>query len=437
MSLHGDARWFGIQELEAFSSWAHGLPGDIFGRMRKGVPVIVAPPLLSLAGPSFSRTVVVALRKDVLEVLDHTEAFSTRTYQFKFNATIGPSVLGENNTALNNVEKPSLRRLMSREDFPLIARQVARLARESIGESSTVAADAASGRRRARLDLASSVAERVPLRLTGAYFGFPGPDEATMLRWAKAIPADLRNLAGEILTHEAAVKAGAEMTAYLAGLVREKRANPPRAGEGGGTILDRMLLPVEQGGPGFVDERVISSTAGMLVGGGETIGIAALNALAELVKRPTQFAGAVAAARADDDRLLTQFVWEALRFSPVHHLLPRYCEADYTLAKGSAHETAIPRHSLVLVSTFSAMFDDAAVDAPDEFRLGRPDEVYLHMGHGQHRCLGDFVSLIAVPQMIKAVLLLKGVRPAPGTEGTSTFIGNGSSASFVIEYDPE
>jgi cytochrome P450 len=437
MSLHKEGRWFGIQELEAFSSWAHGIPRDIFGKMREGAPVVVAPPLLSLAGPSFSRTVVVALRKDVLEVLDHPESFSTRTYQYKFDTTVGRSVLGENNTELNNVEKPSLRRLMPRTDFPLIARQVARLSREAIGESAVVAPDAASGRGRAKLDLASTVAEKVPLRLTGVYFGFPGPDEETMLRWAKAIPADLRNLPGEIFTHEAAVKAGAEMKAYLGDLVRDKRANPSKPGEGEGTILDRMLLPVDQGGPGLIDERVINSTAGMLVGGGETIATAALNSLAELFRRPDELAGAIGAAKADDDALLTQYVWEALRFSPVHHLLPRYCEEDYTLARGTDHETEIPRHSLVLVSTFSAMFDSAAVDAPEEFRLGRPDDVYLHMGRGQHRCLGDFVSLIAIPQMIKAVLLLKGVRLAPGTEGTNKYIGNGNSATFVIEYDPE
>jgi hypothetical protein len=153
MSPKKEARWFGIHELEAFSSWAHGIPRDIFGRMRTGAPIVVAPPLLSLAGPSFSRTVVVALRKDVLEVLDHPDVFSTRTYQYKFDTTVGTSVLGENNTALNNVEKPSLRRLMPREDFPVIARHVARLSSESIAESAVVAADASSGRRR-KLDLA-------------------------------------------------------------------------------------------------------------------------------------------------------------------------------------------------------------------------------------------------------------------------------------------
>jgi cytochrome P450 len=432
-----ERHWFGILKLEAFSSWAHDIPRDIFGRMRKGLPVVVAQPLLSLSGPRFSTTVVVALRKDVLEVLEHPEVFSTQTYQYKFNTTIGMSVLGENNTPLNNVEKPALRRLMPREDFPVIAGHVARLARESIREFAVVSPDAVSGRRHARLDVAGTVAELVPLRLMGEYFGFPGPDERTMLRWAKAFPADLKNLAGEIFTHAAAVKAGAEMKAYLADLVREKRANPARRPQGGGTILERMLLPVEQGGPGMVDERVISSTAGMLIGGGETIKAAALNALSELFARPAHLAGAIGAAKADDDVILAQYVWEALRFSPVHHLLPRYCEQDYILAKGSPSETRIPRHSLVLVSTFSAMFDEAAVDAPDEFRLGRPDEIYLHMGHGQHRCLGDYVSLIAIPQIVKAILLLRAVRIAPGIEGMDKFAGSGSPASFTVEFEPD
>jgi cytochrome P450 len=57
-----------------------------------------------------------------------------------------------------------------------------------------------------------------------AYFGFPGSNLETMLRWAKSTQSDMfKNLQYDPAVHAAAVQAGKEMMAYLAALLEEKR----------------------------------------------------------------------------------------------------------------------------------------------------------------------------------------------------------------------
>jgi len=38
------------------------------------------------------------------------------------------------------------------------------------------------------------------------------------------------------------------------------------------------------------------------------------------------------------------------------------------------------------------MFDDRIVDAPNEFRVGRPDYIYTHFGYGLHTCAGQYIN---------------------------------------------
>ncbi|MEM6986483.1 MAG: cytochrome P450, partial [Pseudomonadota bacterium] len=40
-----------------------------------------------------------------------------------------------------------------------------------------------------------------------------------------------------------------------------------------------------------------------------------------------------------------------------------------------------------------------------------PDHHYMHLGYGHHRCLGDHISLVQVPEMVRAVLRLNNPRP--------------------------
>ncbi|MEM7378617.1 MAG: hypothetical protein AAF460_14080, partial [Pseudomonadota bacterium] len=45
------------------------------------------------------------------------------------------------------------------------------------------------------------------------------------------------------------------------------------------------------------------------------------------------------------------------------------------------------------------------------FISDRPDHHYMHLGYGHHRCLGDHISTVQWPEMVRAVLRLNKARP--------------------------
>ncbi len=423
--------------IEAMSHGSEAVPEKLLAELREHKPILQLPGIPTSGDLKYSATVLVTRRADVLEVLEHPDRFSVRTYTAAFDGAVGSSMLGGDNAMPNLVEKPEMRTLLTRDDFPRIRQQVADLTAAAIAKSMTITTDPKTGQRRARIDIVTPVARTVPIQLTGTYFGFPGPDEAAMSRWSLAIQDDLRNLPGNKSVHAEAGKAGAEMRAYLAGLVRERRAAIAKAPASDDTILGRMLK-LDAGSPdhpAFSDERAVVTIAGMLIGGVETTQDCVVQALAELFSRPEQFAGALQAARDNDDEKLGRYVWEALRFRPPSPILPRYAEQDTVLAVGTDHEATIKKGSLVIAATHSAMFDEAAVKTPQEFRIDRPENLYLHLGYGEHRCLGDYVSLIQVPQIVKILLLKKNVRESSGPGGSFLYVPMKCPKTYVLEFD--
>jgi cytochrome P450 len=143
----------------------------------------------------------------------------------------------------------------------------------------------------------------------------------------------------------------------------------------------------------------------------------------------------VAAARANDDDLLQRYVLEALRFRSPASILLRYATEDYIVAKGTERAKTIPAGRLVIASNASAMMDDTEVDAPKEFRAGRPPSQYLHFGFGIHQCFGKYISQVQVTELVKHLLRLDNLRRAPGATGQLNFSGI-YPKTFTIQWDP-
>jgi len=153
----------------------------------------------------------------------------------------------------------------------------------------------------------------------------------------------------------------------------------------------------------------------------ETTSQAAIQALLVLFSRPDALARAAAAAKADDDDALSRLIFEALRFRPINPMVVRVAKEDYSLAAGEPHHTLIRKGTTVFALTWSAMFDPRVLDAPEEFRPDRPDYHYLHFATGQHACFGRYISRIQVPQILKPLLKLKGLRATGAPEFDGTF----------------
>ena len=316
-----------------------------------------------------------------------------------------------------------MRALIQQSDMVEVRETVAKLTKAAI--ASSVSTDGS-------LDIVAHLTRNVPVRLTGAYFGFPGPDEESMLRWSRATQTDMfYNVQNDPAIHAACVEAGEEMKAYLQSYLPKKLdeiSNDSALDD----VVARMLKMEMPSSIGFDMSRVMTNIMGLLVGGIETTSAAIAQATYALLERPVELKGAIKAAVAGDDATFNGYVWEALRFLPQSPFVGRLSEAPYKVAAGTDRAFEISLGSYVLASHASAMNDEIAQPDVVDFKTDRPNWWYMHLGYGYHRCLGDQVSESRVPEIIKQVLLAGFTKRADGPAGEIDFKGGVFPESFSL-----
>ncbi|KAK1671336.1 linoleate diol synthase [Colletotrichum godetiae] len=87
---------------------------------------------------------------------------------------------------------------------------------------------------------------------------------------------------------------------------------------------------------------------------------------------------------------------------------------------GTKYEVKIPKGTKVLCNLMTAGRDPTIFEAPNEVRLDRPLESYVHYGLGPHWCAGKEISRVAQTSLFKEIVGLKGLRRADKQSG-----GNG------------
>lgn len=427
------ASLFGKHEIATFIKWVRENPIELYEALRKENPLFETgeiPGVKKLLsnedkkGPD--RSLVVTLDEDVREVLQHPEIFSVKLYQSKMNSSVGKFMLGYDKTRVNE-EKSWMRSVLKKEDLPRIRETVKKLTLKSIKE----------GNVNGRIELVNAIARRVPLELSGEYFGFKGTDLRSMYRWSRYTQYSFfHNATNKDDYEKQAILAGEEMHEYLKGYLKEKRQS--RSYENEDTVLARLLKNNVPDGEllDLYDGRVRTNIIGTLVGGVETTQAAIIQVLDFLLENPEILEGAKRAAYEDNDQLLEKYVWEALRFRPVNPFVLRFAEKDYVLGKNTSREYHVKKGQVLLVATQSAMFDESKVANPRKFKLDRggvndPESIYYHFGYGHHKCLGDYVAQVEVPEIIKHILKLPDLKRADGKLGKIGFHDNiGSLEKF-------
>lgn len=394
-------------------------PDQVFVELRANRPIIVAPP----ATPNGPPITLVTRFRDVEEALTRWDVFTVRGYAPKMDPCMGPFMLARDNTSLNEREKSIMLSMLPREDLSMV-RQIAELL-----TNGALAPEIAKG----TCEVVSTLSRPVPVRLIGRYFGFPGPDEETMLRWSRVTQQDMfHNLQNDPAMHEACVQAGAEIRTYLTKFFAERRSASNLADSS--DAVSRLLRTVFPREIGWNDERLLSNVMAFLIGAVETSSAAIAQSLDQLLARPAALAAAQFAAHSDDDTTLDAYVWEALRFFPVNPFVVRTAVSSYVIAAGSMHETKIPAGSLVLVGTRSAMQDGDMLPDPLEIKLDRPNWAYMHFGYGPHTCLGKYAGMMLVPAVIKQLLRLPNIRRANGPAGQLDFRGGDFPESLSVAF---
>ncbi|HEY2618190.1 MAG TPA: cytochrome P450 [Acetobacteraceae bacterium] len=384
---------------------------SLFAELRETRPILDLPVMS-----------VVSRWADVVDLLSRNETFRV-TYAPHMDPSVGPFMLARDGAVQNWRDKAAMRTLLRWDDLPAIRATAARTASTALSAATQGAGGV--------FDVAATVSRLVPLKIVQNCFGFPGPDDATMLAWSRATQADMfHNLANDPAVLQADIAAGQAMQAWVGIFVD---ARQPWADAAGEDTVSRLLRLTGQGLSGLDRQGVISNICGLLVGAIETTSQAIVNATEQILLNPAQAGLATQAAQKGDNAALDAIVWEALRFSPMATFVLRIAAQPAVIAPGSGYQVTVPAGRVVAAAIGSAMFDPAVFPAPDDFQT-RPRNLYMHVGFGSHICLGQYVAYEIIPEAVRQILLVPGVHLLPQGGSAVDTAGGPFAESFRLGF---
>lgn len=396
--------------------WMDREPLPFFRTLRERRPVLVTPVCT-----------LVAAFDEVVDVLRQPRIFTTALYLPKMGE--GIFLMCHDDDALHTREKSLMQSVLSRDDLPAVRAMVGKLAQAAL--------DAAPG---GRIDAIADYTRMVPARLVQDYFGLRGRDAHQLMQWSYWNQVDtFHNQPVDLLSDERRAQitamhdqTGKELERYVGELVALRWAqielqrstaplqmlrrwlaralHKPAAAALDDDIVARLLRSHWPHAMDFDIKRLGVNIGGLLIGAIETTAPAVAAVIDFLLRRPELLGPAVDAARRPDPAAFDGIVWEALRFVPISPYLFRKTAVAATLARGTPHETRIAAGTIVLALTQSAMFDARAFDRPDEFLPSRNWYHSFTFGFGPHECLGRYVGMVLIPEMVRQILLRPGLR---------------------------
>jgi cytochrome P450 len=352
------------------------------------------------------KRLVVARHADVVAVL-------TRDADFTIAEVNGPSIERINGSFILAMDRgpeyerdhAALRAAARHEDLGRIRAMV----RASVERRLDLARPAG------RIEAVQELTRAVPADLVADYFGFPGPDRATMVRWMRNLFQDaFANPIDDPFVRAAAVQTFQEVRAWVLPEIARRRAEGTA---GADDVMGRLIAMGGPERPWADDDWVRRNVAGLVVGAVDTTSLFSILAIDELLRRPRELAGAREAAVRGDVGSVRQYAWEAVRFNPHTPVMGRFCPRDTEVAAGTRRARTVPGGSSVVIGTLSAMFDAEAFPQPRRFRIDRDVRTYLHFGWGMHQCFGLAVNHVQIPEIVAGLLRLPRLRRAPGRDG--------------------
>ena len=206
-------------------------------------------------------------------------------------------------------------------------------------------------------------------------------------------------------------------------------------------MVKRMLRSTFAKEVDFGTTRVGVNAGGLLIGAIETTSQVVAQVIEYfLVHRKDLLAEFKQKAALPDLAAFDSMVWEALRFVPISPYMFRQASSDCTIARGTKHQTNIGAHTNVLLISQSAMFDSYAYDHPETFNPNRNWYHHFNFGFGSHECLGKYVGMVMIPEMVRQVMLRSHI-VGKGTisRRNGALYGNGPGAGtdgpFPEEYN--
>lgn len=366
-------------------------------------------------------TAIVTRRDDVIDVLNRNEDFEVVYGTRMRQLTQGDNFFLGMQPGWDYTRDTSAMRLAAR------ITDVADIVQPRATEKAEAIVAASSG----KIDIVPTLTLEVPWDMTDTYFGC-GATREQMQGWTTALFWYLfLDLSADGAKGATALGKAAELRDYLDVHIADRKAAPTDVPD----ILNRCLALQSADTPGMSDLGIRNNMLGLLIGAIPTISKASCLALDELFNRPDALASAQKAAREDNDDLLAQHCWEALRFNPFNPVIYRRAIRDADVAPNTLRRAKIREGQIVFASNFSACFDRSRVPDANTFRTDRPWETYMIWGYGMHRCFGDHINKAVIPAILKPLLKQQALRRAPGDAGQIAADDFGFPAHFHVEFD--
>jgi cytochrome P450 len=383
-----------------------------FKELRAERPVLVTP-----------ECTLVALYDDVIEMLNMPKIFTVALYEPKM---ANGYLMSHDGDALHYREKSIMQGFLNRDDLPKVRQMVQDICEDLLSDAS------------GRIDAVGGYCRLTPATIVRDYFGLIGMHRKDLMEWSYWAqvntfynqPFDIVAPEERQRIQESHDESGEKLGKYIAALILTRKLwgkfdfllRWPRKlwrmlTRNNGLqddIVARMLRTKFPAGVDFDIKRVGVNAGGLLIGTIETTAQATVQTLQFLLQRPDLLEQARNAATLEDPKQFDSIVWEALRFVPISSYMFRQAASEYTIAKGTDRETVIPPGTNVLALTQSAMFDEKAFADPEDFKAGRNWYHYFTFGYGAHECLGKYVGMVMIPEIVRQMLLRPGLEAKGG-----------------------
>jgi cytochrome P450 len=221
-------------------------------------------------------------------------------------------------------------------------------------------------------DLVADVAKPLPAMVFARWLGVPPQHGPSFWYWNARVGDLVLGAAQEEREYRTSVQSLLNLYDYLAGLVRQRRAEP------GDDLISTVLAGGEIGSTVSEDEFVGMLTQ-LAFAGGETTSNLIANGIRALLLHPAELA-----AVREKPELVAAAVEETLRFDGPSKMSIRAAAADFDL-----DGNGIRASDRVFLVTAAANRDPSQFAHPDSFSVTRDrPAAHLGFGFGPHFCIG-------------------------------------------------
>lgn len=399
--------------------WMDTEPLPFFAQLRSQRPILVTPECTLLS--RFT---------DIRDALQMPRIFTVDLYKPKMGVTEDDPgfMMAHDDNPLHDRERAIMQGFLNRDDIPQVRALVEQAAKRLLQECSGT------------MDIVSRYSRIVPTVLVRDYFGLDGVATHKLLDWSywnqynsfHNQPFNLHSPEKFEHINTEQARCVKEMKRYITALLirkgfvvntRERLIRTPLKAANtvlrliGWTpvklkddIVQRMLLTCFAENVEFPLDRLGANIGGLLVGTVETTSQAVAQTVQYFLEHPELLVQAQQAAAGNNTEEFDSMVWEALRFVPISPFLFRQLSQEYTIARGTDRQTTIPKGTNVLMLTQSAMFDEYCHLNPESFDPHRNWYHHFNFGFASHDCIGKYIGMVMIPEMVRQVMLLDSIR---------------------------